>query len=42
MQWPLISRSFAPNAYAAYVRDPDGHKIVVVFLQHDSARRNPP
>lgn len=23
-------RGFAPNAYAAYARDPDGHKIVAV------------
>jgi len=23
-------RTFAPNAYAAYIRDPDGHKIVAV------------
>ncbi|EIC30879.1 MULTISPECIES: VOC family protein [Methylomicrobium] len=26
-------RSFAPNAYATYARDLDGHKIVAVCLQ---------
>lgn len=26
-------RGFAPNAYAAYARDLDGHKIVAVCLQ---------
>lgn len=25
-------RSFAPNAYAAYLRDPDGNKITAIYF----------
>lgn len=35
---PGIRERYSPTFYVAYMRDPDGHKLAVVFHRHDPAK----